>query len=173
MCVCVCVCVCVQAQITFQSLKVSVVSSFAYISRLFVSLEDISITVKPPQFPDVLWEILYYCSGLTKFKALCVKHWVQKQTNLLSFIFLANYLSVSSLAAIQHERMKDPGADRQSEYAQRTEEGTPGAGFDPDRASGRPSKPTSFIFIKRIHQNLTKKSEWKRKYDVPTDIEEG
>ncbi len=45
--------------------------------------------------------------------------------------------------------MKDPGADRQSECAGRT-------GFDPDRASGRPSKPTSFIFIKRIHQELTK-----------------
>lgn len=52
--------------------------------------------------------------------------------------------------------MKDPGADRQSECAGRTEEGTPGTGFDPDRASGRPSKPTSFIFIKRIHQELTK-----------------
>jgi len=71
-CVCVCVCVCVfkLTQITFQSFKVSVGSSFAYISSLTVSLEEI--------FP--LWlsaynfllfcgeKNPYYCRGLTAFE---------------------------------------------------------------------------------------------------------
>lgn len=76
--------------------------------------------------------------------------------------FSANYLtySFSSLAAIQHEREKSrESKSYRGRQSGRTEEGTPGTGFDPDRAPGRPSKPTSFISIKRIHQELAQKKK--------------
>lgn len=90
--------------------------------------------------------------------------------------FSANYLtfSFSSLAAIQHEREKSrENKSYRGRQSGRTEEGTPGTGFDPDRAPGRPSKPTSFISIKRIHQELThKKITMQNKCKLTLNIEE-